>query len=152
MATEPKILGTRLVGKVAIVTGGGSGFGESISKRFSEEGCKVVVADLDPVGGQRVASYHSKSMHFIKMDVAKEEDWENVIENTLNKFGRVDILVNNAGTSYRNKGSRSRNTQDKLLIYHLQPSLDVIEDEFDKVFNVNVRSIFHVSTPSCFHD
>ena len=101
--TEPRILGTRLKGKVAIVTGGGSGFGEAISMRFAEEGCKVVVADLDPVGGQRVAATRPKSMHFIKMNVTKEEDWENCIENTLNKYGRLDICVNNAGTSYKNK-------------------------------------------------
>ncbi|KAH8597241.1 3-ketoacyl-reductase-like protein [Bisporella sp. PMI_857] len=128
MATEIKSLSTRLAGKVAIVTGGGSGFGESISKRFSEEGCKVVVADLDPVGGQRVAAYDPESMHFIAMNVTKEEDWEKVVEETLGKFGRADVLVNNAGTSYRNK-----------------PSLEVIEDEYDKVFNVNVKSIFHSS-------
>lgn len=105
MATksETKILGTRLAGKVAIVTGGGSGFGESISKRFAEEGCKVIVADLDPIGGERVATYHPHTMQFIKMDVSKESDWESCIENTLAKFGRVDILVNNAGTSYRSK-------------------------------------------------
>lgn len=102
-ASEPKVLGTRLAGKVAIVTGGGSGFGEGISKRFAEEGCKVIVADRDPVGGERVASYHSKSMHFIEMDVTKEEDWETCIENTIGLWGRLDILVNNAGTSYKNK-------------------------------------------------
>jgi len=128
MAMEPKVLGTRLAGKVAIVTGGGSGFGEAISKRFAAEGCKVIVADLDPVGGERVATYYAKSMHFIKMDVSREKDWGMVVENTVLKFGRLDILVNNAGTSYKNK-----------------PSLDVIEDEFDKAFNVNVKSIFHSS-------
>jgi len=128
MATEPKVLGTRLQGKVAIVTGGGSGFGEGISKRFAEEGCKVVVADLDPVGGERVANTHPKSMFFIKANVTNEQDWEQLIENTVDKFGRLDILVNNAGTSYKNK-----------------PTLDVIEDEFDKVFNVNVRSIFYAA-------
>jgi len=105
MASEHKVLGSRLAGKVAIVTGGGSGFGEAISKRFAEEGCKVVVADIDPVGGERVATTHPKGMHFIKMNVAREEDWEMVIENTLSKWGRMDILVNNAGTSYRNKVS-----------------------------------------------
>ena len=101
-----KVLGSRLEGKVAIVTGGGSGFGESISKRFTEEGCKVVVADIDAVGGERVATYHPHSMYFMKMDVSKEQDWESVIENTLAKFGRIDICVNNAGTSYKNKVSR----------------------------------------------
>lgn len=82
---NPKILSNRLQGKVAIVTGGGSGFGEAISKRFSEEGCKVIVADLDPVGGERVASYRAENMRFFKMDVAREEDWEGVVENTLGK-------------------------------------------------------------------
>jgi NAD(P)-dependent dehydrogenase (short-subunit alcohol dehydrogenase family) len=104
--TEPRVLGTRLAGKVAIVTGGGSGFGEAISRRFAEEGCRVVVADVDPVGGERVASSH-QSMHFMKVDVAKEEDWERCMENTLDKFGRLDILVNNAGTSYRNKARQA---------------------------------------------
>jgi NAD(P)-dependent dehydrogenase (short-subunit alcohol dehydrogenase family) len=101
--TQPRVLGIRLAGKVAIVTGGGSGFGESISKRFSEEGCKVVVADMNPIGGERVAQYNPKNMHFIKMNVTNEEDWKSCIKNTLDKFGRLDILVNNAGTSYRNK-------------------------------------------------
>lgn len=101
--SDSKVLGTRLAGKVAIVTGGGSGFGEAISKRFAEEGCKVVVTDLDPIGGERVASYHPHSMHFIKMDVSKEEDWENAMENAIGKYGRLDICVNNAGTSYKNK-------------------------------------------------
>lgn len=102
---DPKILSSRLANKVAIVTGGGSGFGEAISKRFAEEGCKVIVADLDPVGGERVATYHEHSMHFVKMNVALEADWEAVVENTLGRWGRIDIVVNNAGTSYRNKVS-----------------------------------------------
>jgi len=127
MTTEAKVLGTRLEGKVAIVTGGGSGFGEAISKRFAEEGCKVIIADMDSVGGERVASAtHPHLMHFIKTNVAKEEDWEQLMENTLSKWGRVDILLNNAGTSYKNK-----------------PTAEVTEDEFDKVFSVNVKSIFH---------
>jgi len=126
MSAESKVLGSRLKGKVAIVTGGGSGFGEAISKRFAEEGCKVIVADMDPVGGERVANYQPSSMHFIKTNVALEADWENLMENTLAKWGRMDILINNAGTSYKNK-----------------PTIDVTEDEFDKVFAVNVKSIFH---------
>lgn len=102
---DPKTLGTRLASKVAIVTGGGSGFGAAISKRFAEEGCKVIVADLDPVGGEQVANYHAHSMHFVKMNVAQEADWESLVENTLGRWGRIDVVVNNAGTSYRNKVS-----------------------------------------------
>jgi NAD(P)-dependent dehydrogenase (short-subunit alcohol dehydrogenase family) len=138
-----KVLGTRLQGKVAIVTGGGSGFGEAICKRFAEEGAKVVVADMDSVGGERVANAtHPHSMYFVKTNVANEADWETLIENSLGKWGRVDILVNNAGTSYKNKvwcvpwcGFCETNW--------LQPTLEVTEDEFDKVFAVNVKSIFH---------
>jgi NAD(P)-dependent dehydrogenase (short-subunit alcohol dehydrogenase family) len=103
MEPDPKVLGTRLAGKVAIVTGGGSGFGEAISKRFAAEGCKVIIADMDSIGGQRVATFQSREMHFIKTNVASEEDWEQLMENTLAKWGRIDILVNNAGTSYKNK-------------------------------------------------
>ena len=62
---------------------------------------------MDPIGGERVASAHPKEMFFVKMNVTSEEDWETVIENTLNKFGRVDVLVNNAGTTHRNKVSAS---------------------------------------------
>lgn len=102
-APQMKVLGSRLKNKVAIVTGGGAGFGEAISKRFAEEGCKVIVADIDSVGGERVATAHPNSMHFVKTNVASEEDWERVLETTLAKWGRVDICVNNAGTSYKNK-------------------------------------------------
>ncbi|RDL35707.1 uncharacterized protein BP5553_06319 [Venustampulla echinocandica] len=115
----------RLAGKVAIVTGGGSGFGEAISKRYAEEGAQVIVADLNPEGGARVASYKPENMHFVKMNVAVEADWKSVVETTVQKFGRLDICVNNAGTSYRNK-----------------PTLEVTEDEFDRVFSVNTKSIF----------
>ncbi len=61
-----------------------------------------------PIGGERVANTtHPHSMHFIQTNVAKEEDWEQLMENTLSKWGRVDILVNNAGTSYKNKVNSS---------------------------------------------
>lgn len=93
----------RLAGKVAIVTGGGSGFGEAISKRFAEEGAQVIVADLNPEGGERVASYKPDNMLFIKMNVALAADWKSVVETAIQKFGRLDICVNNAGTSYKNK-------------------------------------------------
>jgi NAD(P)-dependent dehydrogenase (short-subunit alcohol dehydrogenase family) len=96
---------TRLSGKVAIVTGGGSGFGEAISKRFSDEGCKVIIADMNPESGTRVSSYNKQNMHFVEMNVAKSEDWNRGLKECLEKFGRVDVVVNNAGTSYRNKVS-----------------------------------------------
>ncbi|EEH05286.1 oxidoreductase [Histoplasma capsulatum G186AR] len=118
----------RLEGKVAIVTGGGSGFGAAIARRYAQEGAKVVVGDINVVGGEKVASENPASIAFMKMDVTKEEDWKAVVDQTASKFGQVDILVNNAGTTYRNK-----------------PSMEVTIEEFQRVFDVNVKSIFHAS-------
>ncbi|EDN02565.1 oxidoreductase [Histoplasma capsulatum] len=118
----------RLEGKVAIVTGGGSGFGAAIARRYAQEGAKVVVGDINVVGGEKVASENPASIAFMKMDVTKEEDWKAVVDQTASKFGQVDILVNNAGTTYRNK-----------------PSMEVTIEEFQRVFDVNVKGIFHAS-------
>jgi len=95
----------RLHGKVAIVTGGSSGFGASISTLFASSGCRVIIADLNPSGGQKTisSSSHPELLHFIQCDVSSRQDWERVLKETIDKWGRVDIVVNNAGTSYRNK-------------------------------------------------
>ncbi|OJD12515.1 hypothetical protein ACJ73_09338 [Blastomyces percursus] len=118
----------RLEGKVAIVTGGGSGFGAAIARRYAQEGAKVVVGDINVAGGEKVASEYPESIIFMKMNVTKEEDWKAVVEQAASKFGQVNILVNNAGTTYRNK-----------------PSMEVTMDEFQRVFDVNVKSIFLAS-------
>ncbi|KAE9990643.1 hypothetical protein EG327_001090 [Venturia inaequalis] len=120
--------GTRLHGRVAIVTGGASGFGKAISTRFSQEGCKVLIGDLNESGAKELATTLSSSSSDIlsqSMDVTNEAHWKSAIEICVQKWGRVDIVVNNAGTTYRNK-----------------PTLEVTEKEFDLVFNVNVKSIY----------
>ena len=119
----------RLNGKVAIVTGGGSGFGEGIAKRFVEEGCKVVVNDINVEGGERVAAQINSSggeAAFTKGDVSKDADWAAMLKFALDTFGSLDIVINNAGTTHRN-----------------QPMLEVSEKDFDRVFAVNVKSLFH---------
>ncbi len=119
----------RLKGKVAIVTGGGSGFGEGIAKRFVEEGCKVVVNDINADGGERVAAEIKSSggeAAFTKGDVSKDADWAAMLKFSLDTFGDLDIVVNNAGITHRN-----------------QPMLEVSENDFDRVFAVNVKSLFH---------
>ncbi|KAL4942769.1 hypothetical protein BDV06DRAFT_157191 [Aspergillus oleicola] len=118
----------RLANKVAIVTGGGSGFGASISTRFAAEGAKVVIADINTAGAESVAAQNPEKIIAQKVDVTSAEDWKALVDTTVAKFGRLDILVNNAGTSYRNK-----------------PTLEVTEAEWERVFDVNVRSIFHGS-------
>ena len=113
----------RLKGKVAIITGAGSGFGAGIAKRFAEEGAKVVVVDIDEKNGSRVARELDAS--FIKADVTRGADWARLVKECVSGAGRLDVVVNNAGWTHRNK-----------------PYLEVTEAEFDKVYAVNVKSIF----------
>jgi len=115
----------RLEGKVAIITGAGSGFGAAISKAFANEGCKVLVCDINEDGGLNTVAENSSHMAFHNMNVTKAADWKATMGAAVDKFGKVDILVNNAGTSYRNK-----------------PTVEVTEDEFDKVFEVNVKGVY----------
>ncbi|KAJ5461944.1 4-formylbenzenesulfonate dehydrogenase TsaC1/TsaC2 [Penicillium daleae] len=117
--------GSRLQGKVAIVTGGGSGFGAAIARRFGEEGAKVLVADINVQGGEQVAAQNPGNLKFQRMDVTQKSEWTAIVDLAFSEFGRLDIVVNNAGTSYRNK-----------------PTAEVTEDEWERVFNVNVKSIY----------
>ncbi|KAH8667710.1 hypothetical protein BGZ61DRAFT_498225 [Ilyonectria robusta] len=116
---------SRLAGKVAIVTGGGSGYGEGITKRFAQEGAKVLIADINERGGKTVSQHMPNSISFIRADVAVEGDWHKLIEAAKSRYGRLDCLVNNAGTTYSNK-----------------PTVNVTERDFDKCFNVNVKGVF----------
>ena len=113
----------RLKGKVAIVTGGGSGFGEGIAKRFTEESARVIVVDIDGKNGNRVAQELNTA--FVQADVTKAADWARLIAEAVAKFGRLDVVVNNAGWPHRRK-----------------PYVEVSEAEFDKVYAVNVKSIY----------
>jgi 3-oxoacyl-[acyl-carrier protein] reductase len=110
----------RLKSKTAIVTGGGSGFGAGIAKRFAEEGAKVIVADVNADAGGRVAREINGS--FVQADVTKSADWAKLMNGA---GASLDIIVNNAGWTHRNK-----------------PYLEVTEAEFDKVYAVNVKSIY----------
>ncbi|WP_265919193.1 SDR family oxidoreductase [Cupriavidus nantongensis] len=118
----------RLANKVAIVTGGGSGFGEGIAHTFAREGANVVVADLREEAAERVAAAIRDAggrARAVRADVSREADTEAMREAALAVFGDVHIVVNNAGTTHRNK-----------------PILEVTEDEFDRVYAVNVKSIY----------
>jgi 3-oxoacyl-[acyl-carrier protein] reductase len=111
------------------VTGAGSGFGEGIAKRFAEEGCKVLVNDINAAGGERVAGEINATggkAVFFKADVSKDADWAALLNAALDAFGVLHVVVNNAGTTHRN-----------------QPMLGVTEEEFDRVYAVNVKSLFH---------
>ena len=120
----------RLQDKVVLVTGGGAGIGEAICQRFVQDGATVLITDLNESAAKKVAEslrsqgYQADSMYH---NVTSRSDWENVAHRIKAKYGgRVDVLVNNAGTAYPN-----------------QSSLTVPENDFDKVYTVNVKSIFH---------
>ncbi len=115
----------RIPGKVAVVTGAASGFGEGIAKRFAEEGGKVVIADLNVEGAERVATEIGDAAAAIHADVTDRTQVKAMVDFALARFRRVDILVNNAGFTHVN-----------------QPMLEVDEATFDRVFEVNVKAIY----------
>lgn len=118
----------RLKDKIVIVTGAGSGFGAGIAKRFAEEGATVVVNDINAAGGERITSEISAAGRralFVKADVTRAQDWAGLVGTTVSAFGRLDVVVNNAGWTHRNK-----------------PYLEVTEPEFDKVYAINVKSVY----------
>lgn len=85
----------RVQGKVALVTGGGSGLGAGIARRLAEEGATVVVGDIQAEAGAAIAA--EVGGHFIQQDVTDEDRWNEVVAEIEERFGRLDILVNNAG-------------------------------------------------------
>jgi 3-oxoacyl-[acyl-carrier protein] reductase len=118
----------RLKGLVAIVTGGGSGFGECISRTYVEEGAKVMVADLDADKAAQVATALRKEggeAESCRVDVAVSADMKALVAATIARFGRLDVMVNNAGMSHPNR-----------------PMLEVTEEFFDRLYQVNVKSIY----------
>jgi NAD(P)-dependent dehydrogenase (short-subunit alcohol dehydrogenase family) len=94
----------RLDGKVAIITGAGGGVGKAAAKIFTKEGARVVIAEMNEVIGKqteeelRLAGYEA---FFIKTDISNEEDVINLVDKTINLYGKIDILYNNAGLSRR---------------------------------------------------
>ena len=110
---------TRLKDKIAIVTGAGSGFGAGIARRFAAEGARVIVNDVNP---KAEAVAQEVGGTFVQADVTRSDDWAKLVRAAGDK---LDIVVNNAGWTHRNK-----------------PYLEVTEAEFDRVYAVNVKSIY----------
>jgi 3-oxoacyl-[acyl-carrier protein] reductase len=118
----------RLENKVAIVTGGASGFGYGIAERFAREGAKVVIADLDGEAAERAAEAIGGATLGVRVDVSDGEAVATLVEGAAARFGRIDVVVNNAGTTHRNR-----------------PMLEVDEATYDRIFAVNVKAIYHMA-------
>ena len=113
----------RLKDKVAIITGGASGFGEGIARRFAQEGARVVVADLNGEAAEGLA--HEIGGLAVAADISRGAQVRALVEAAVGKFGEIDILVNNAG------------------IGHKPQPLDTLpEDDFDRIVAVNAKSVF----------
>lgn len=118
----------RLRGKVAVVTGAGSGFGAGIARRFAAEGGRVVLADIDGESARAVAAEidgGGGAAVGVSADVTRRSDVAAMMRAALDQYGRLDVLVNNAGVAHRNK-----------------PMTEVTEEEFDRIYAVNVKSIW----------
>jgi len=117
----------RLQGKVAIVTGGGSGIGGGISRVFAREGAAVTVAEIDPaVGDAAVAEIraHGGRAMFVKTDVSQGDEIRTAIDRTVEEFGGIDVLVNNAGVGI------ARTLEQSSV------------EEWERLIGINVRSVF----------
>jgi len=113
----------RLKDKTAIVTGGGSGFGAGIARKFAAEGARVMVADIDAAAAERIATEIGGIAQ--QVDVSQDASVGAMAAAALTAFGRLDILVNNAGITHLPK-----------------PMEEVSEEEFDRVFAVNAKSVY----------
>ena len=118
----------QLAGKIAIITGAGSGFGTGMAEAYVREGAKVIVADINAEAGERVAKSLGANAKAITTDVSNGASVDAMVKACVDTFGVPDVVINNAGTTHRN-----------------QPLLQVDEQTFDRVFNVNVKSIYHMT-------
>ncbi len=118
----------RVANKSIIVTGSGGGIGEGIAKRLAAEGASVIVNDINAAAGEKVVSEivaaGGKASYFAA-DVTKSDDVKALVQAARQRHGRLDVMVNNAGWTHRNR-----------------PALEVSEDEFDKCYAVNMKSIY----------
>ncbi len=119
----------RLADKVAVVTGAGSGFGAGIATRFAEEGARIVAADINGDGAARIVEEIRSAggtAVAVTADVSKGDEMVKIIATAVDEFGALDVVVNNAGTTHKNR-----------------PMLEVDEATYDRVFAVNVKSVYH---------
>jgi NAD(P)-dependent dehydrogenase (short-subunit alcohol dehydrogenase family) len=118
--------------QVVIVTGASQGIGRGIAEAYVAKGAQVILADMNEELGKEVSEQLIRSV-FIKTDVRKEEDVKNLMEQTINKFGRIDILINNAGKS------------------DFKPLFELSITKWDDVINTNLRSVFLCSREAALH-
>jgi len=120
----------RLADKVAIITGGSSGIGREIARRFSEEGARLVIADIRREDRKGAGTIDDEIVEkggeaiFHQTDVTSLDDLDSAIDAAVSEFGKLDIMVNNAG------------------VFKMEPITDITEAEFDKFMAINVKGVY----------
>ncbi|KAF5732707.1 secoisolariciresinol dehydrogenase isoform X2 [Tripterygium wilfordii] len=117
--------GSKLEGKVALITGAATGIGKATAEKFIQNGAKVVIADIQPQLGQETAKELGPNAAFIACDVTKESDLSNAVDFTISRHNQLDIMYNNAGIACKTPPSIA----------------DLDLTVFDRVMNINVRGV-----------
>ena len=117
----------RLENKVAVVTGAASGMGKAIAELYAKEGAKVILADFNLEGAEKVTDgiiSNGGTAKAVKANVAELADIENMIDTAVNEYGTLDILVNNAG-----------------IMDGFEPAGDITDEKWDRIFDVNTKGV-----------
>ena len=114
----------KLKGKVALVTGGASGIGLAIARRFVTEGARVMIVDVNVVAGEERADELGERCAFVRADLSDEQGAESMVQFTVETFGKLDIAINAAG------------------IGTLAAIVDQTVEQWDAVHNLNLRGVF----------
>lgn len=114
----------RLTGRTVLITGAARGIGAACARRLAADGAKLVLADLDGAGAEKLAAELGQVA--VRADVTRPEDIDRIVDEPYRRWGRLDVLFNNAG------------------VIRVQPMLEVTAEEWDRVMDVNLRAVFFV--------
>jgi NAD(P)-dependent dehydrogenase (short-subunit alcohol dehydrogenase family) len=154
-------MGSRLQGKVAVVTGGGNGIGRACCVRFAEEGARVVVADLLAEAGKETVDLVSAAggeSHLVELDASQRDATRALMQTAVDRFGALDVLVTAAGVSFADYTSGDRSKDDEVVQRAIEGRLDPAKafielspTDWQHVLDVNLNGTFHAVQAAAEH-
>jgi 3alpha(or 20beta)-hydroxysteroid dehydrogenase len=140
-------VGTRLTGKVALISGGARGMGESHARAMIAQGAKVVIGDILDVEGKALAEELGSSALYVRLDVTKRDDWKTAVEKTLHQFGKLNVLVNNAGiANFGPIGEYTYDQWDAMIAINLTGVFNGINESVSALKTFAPSSIINISS------
>jgi 3alpha(or 20beta)-hydroxysteroid dehydrogenase len=140
-------MGARLAGKVALITGGAGGMGESHARAFVREGAKVLIADIDDARGDELAEELGPGVGYVHLDVTSTEDWRAAVAWAVSIFGKLDVLVNNAGIlGFSPIGAYSDDDWERIIAINLTGAFKGIRAALPALKEAAPSSIINVSS------